>query len=186
MSFMAVAYVPSFLEDRATFIKERHNGLYGAAAFQISNFIIGLPYLCQFPLPNPNHLLLTQIVLITVVFSAIAYWLSNFQPTAVAFLTWIMWLFLDLLAAESLVVLMSSLFPNFVISLALTAFANGLWMSVGGFLVSPKIINVFVGYPLSFSPIFALLLNPHKTISDFSSGATCSIISTTNPTSFRA
>lgn len=57
-----------------------------------------------------------------------------------------MWLFLDLLAGESLVVLMSSLFPNFVIALALTAFANGLWMSVGGFLVSPTILNPFWRY----------------------------------------
>jgi hypothetical protein len=59
---------------------------------------------------------------------------------------WIMWLFLDLVAAESLVVLVSSLFPNFVVSLALTAFANGLWMSVGGFLVAPDILNVFWRY----------------------------------------
>lgn len=36
-----------------------------------------------------------------------------------------MWLFLDLIAAESLVVLVSSLFPNFVVALALIAFANG-------------------------------------------------------------
>ncbi len=57
-----------------------------------------------------------------------------------------MWLFLDLLAGESLVVLMSSIFPNFVIALALTAFANGLWMSVGGFLVSPDILNPFWKY----------------------------------------
>ena len=57
-----------------------------------------------------------------------------------------MWLFLDLIAAESLVVLISSLFPNFVIALALTAFANGLWMSVGGFLVTPTILNVFWRY----------------------------------------
>lgn len=48
MSFMAVAYVPAFLEDRATFIKERANGLYGATAFMIANFLIGLPYLCLF------------------------------------------------------------------------------------------------------------------------------------------
>ena len=41
---------------------------------------------------------------------------------------------------------MSSIFPNFVISLALTAFANGLWMSVGGFLVPPTILNVFWKY----------------------------------------
>ena len=48
MSFMAVAYVPAFLEDRATFTKERANGLYGALPFTVSNFIIGLPFLCMF------------------------------------------------------------------------------------------------------------------------------------------
>lgn len=47
MSFMAVAYVPAFLEDRATFVKERANGLYGPTPFVIANFLIGLPYLCK-------------------------------------------------------------------------------------------------------------------------------------------
>ncbi|KAI9846743.1 MAG: hypothetical protein M1838_001150 [Thelocarpon superellum] len=130
MSFMAVAYVPAFLEDRATYVKERANGLYGPTSFVIANFLIGLPYL----------------FLISFIFSCIAYWLSGFQPTPTAFFTWIMWLFLDLIAAESLVVLMSSLFPTFVIALALTAFANGLWMSVGGFLVPPSLLNVFWRY----------------------------------------
>jgi hypothetical protein len=134
MSFMAVAYVPAFLEDHATFLKERANGLYGAAPFVISNFLIGLPYL----------------FIIAALFSIVAYWLSGFQPTAEAFFTWIMWLFLDLVAAESLVVLMSSLLPNFVVALALTAFANGLWMSVGGFLVPPNILNVFWYYAFSY------------------------------------
>lgn len=63
---------------------------------------------------------------------------------------WVMWLFLDLVAAESLVVLVSSIFPNFVIALALIAFANGLWMSVGGFLVTPTILNVFWKYVFSY------------------------------------
>lgn len=61
MSFMAVAYVPAFLEDRATFVKERANGLYGATAFTIANFFIGIPYLCRstphppfFPSPTPS------------------------------------------------------------------------------------------------------------------------------------
>ncbi|CRG87425.1 ABC transporter G family member 5 [Talaromyces islandicus] len=130
MSFMAVAYVPAFLEDRATFIKERANGLYSATPFIIANFLIGLPFL----------------FLISILFSIVSYWLSNFQPTAKAFFTWVMWLFLDLVAAESLVVLVSSLFPVFVIALALVAFANGLWMSVGGFLVSPTILNPFWKY----------------------------------------
>ncbi|MCJ1311212.1 hypothetical protein MMC25_004883 [Agyrium rufum] len=130
LSFMAVAYVPAFLEDRALFVKERANGLYGPSAFLVANFVIGLPYLFT----------------IAIVFSAISYWLSNFAPSGTAFFTWIMWLFLDLLAAESLVVLISSLLPNFVIALAATAFANGLWMSVGGFLVPLSTLNVFWKY----------------------------------------
>ncbi|PLB40266.1 putative ABC transporter [Aspergillus candidus] len=130
MSFMAVAYVPAFLEDRATFTKERANGLYGALPFTVSNFIIGLPFL----------------FLISLLTSLLTYFLTNFQPTATAFFTYLMWLFLDLVAAESLVVLVTSLFPNFVIALALVAFANGLWMSVGGFLVSPTILNPFWKY----------------------------------------
>ncbi|KAF5681111.1 ATP-binding protein [Fusarium heterosporum] len=130
MSFMAVAYVPAFIEDWLQYVKESHNGLYGATELIVSNFFIGIPYL----------------FLISMLFSVISYWLSNFQPTATAFFTWVMWLFLDLLAAESLVVLMTSLFPTFVISLALVAFANGLWMSVGGFMVPPTILNVFYKY----------------------------------------
>jgi hypothetical protein len=47
MSFMAVAYVPAFLEDRAVFVKDRANGLYGPLAFMLSNILVGLPYLCK-------------------------------------------------------------------------------------------------------------------------------------------
>ncbi|KAG4032838.1 hypothetical protein MFRU_006g03010 [Monilinia fructicola] len=161
MSFMAVAYVPSFLEDRSTFIKERANGLYGPTAFMLSNFIIGLPYL----------------FLIAFLFSVTTYFLNNFRPTATAFFTWIMWLFLDLLAAESLVVLISSLFPSFVISLALTAFANGLWMSVGGFLVPPHILNVFWRYVFHYidyqTYVFQGMMVNEFSERDYTCGSSC-------------
>jgi ATP-binding cassette, subfamily G (WHITE), member 2 len=32
------------------------------------------------------------------------------------------------------------------VSLALTAFANGLWMTVGGFMITPTVLNVFWKY----------------------------------------
>lgn len=130
MSFMAVAYIPSYLEDLSLYRKERANGLYGPAAFMLANFAIGIPYL----------------FVIALLFSIVAYWLGNFAPGAAAFWTWTMWLFLDLLAAESLVVLLSSLMPIFVVALAATAFANGLWMCVGGFMVQPEALNVFWRY----------------------------------------
>ncbi|KAF1942072.1 P-loop containing nucleoside triphosphate hydrolase protein [Clathrospora elynae] len=130
MSFMAVAYIPAYLEDLSIYTKERANGLYGPTAFMLANFIIGIPYL----------------FLITILFSIISYWLGNFNPTAHGFWTWVLWLFLDLLAAESLVVLLSSLIPIFVVALAATAFANGLWMCVNGFMVQPSTLNVFWRY----------------------------------------
>ena len=130
MSFMAVAYVPAFLEDLHTFQSERANGLVGPLAFLVANFVIGLPFL----------------FLIAVVFSVVEYWLTNFRPDGSAFMMWILWLFLDLLAAESLVVLVSSIFPVFVVALAVAAFANGLWMAVDGFLVPMSLLNVFWKY----------------------------------------
>ncbi|GAD98658.1 ATP-binding cassette transporter, putative [Paecilomyces variotii No. 5] len=130
ISFMAVAYVPAFLEDRATFSKERANGLVGPLAFTVSNFLIGLPFL----------------FVITVLFAVVQYWLTNMRPNADSFWMFVLWLFLDLVAAESLVVLVSSIFPVFVVALAVTAFANGLWMCVSGFLVPMGILNPFWKY----------------------------------------
>jgi ABC-type multidrug transport system permease subunit len=95
MSFMAVAYIPAYLEDRAIYIKERANGLYGPTSFLVSNFLTGLPYL----------------FIITLLFSVVVYWLSNFRNTAGGFWMWVMWLFLDLVAAESLVVFITSIVP---------------------------------------------------------------------------
>ncbi|KAK9238566.1 P-loop containing nucleoside triphosphate hydrolase protein [Lipomyces kononenkoae] len=130
MSFMAVAYIPAFLEDFATYKKESHEKLYGPAAFLLANLIVGLPFL----------------FLIAILFSVVEYWMTGFRSTATAFFRFVMWLFLDLVAAESLVVLVSSIAPIFVAALAITAFANGLWMSVGGFLVQPNVLNKFWYY----------------------------------------
>lgn len=130
MSFMAVVYVPAFIEDLTVFRKDRDNGLYGPTAFIISNFLIGLPWL----------------FLITFVSSTFIYWMTNFRPDGIAFMIWIMWMYLNLVAAESLVVLMSALVSNFVGALALTAMCNGLWMASNGFMVPHITLNVFYRY----------------------------------------
>jgi energy-coupling factor transporter ATP-binding protein EcfA2/ABC-type multidrug transport system permease subunit len=134
LSFMAVAYVPAFLEDRAVFVKERANGLYEPLAFVVSNFLIGLPFL----------------FLISILFAGVTYGLVGFRSDATAFFIHVMWLFLDLVAAESLVVLVASLLPNFIVALTLVAFVNGLWMAVGGFLVPTARLNVFWRYAFHY------------------------------------
>ncbi|KAK9243337.1 P-loop containing nucleoside triphosphate hydrolase protein [Lipomyces tetrasporus] len=130
MSFMTVAYIPAFLEDLATYKKESHENMYGPAAFLFSNVIVGLPFL----------------FLITILFSVVEYWMTGFRSGGTAFFRFVMLLFLDLIAAESLVVLISSIVPIFVAALAITAFSNGLWMAVGGFLVQPNVLNKFWYY----------------------------------------
>ncbi|VEU21454.1 DEKNAAC102504 [Brettanomyces naardenensis] len=130
MSFMSVAYIPAYIEDYQTYRKEHMNGLYGPFAFVVSNFIIGLPF----------------IFVIAILFSVITYFMCNFRHSATAFWYYVMWLFLDLVAAESMTVFVCTVFPVFVVALAITAFLNGLWMAVGGFLVSSNILNVFWYY----------------------------------------
>ena len=93
--------------------------------------------------PIPTNLIK---VIISLLFAVVTYWLINLRPGAVPFFNYLAILYLDLLAAESLVVLISAIFPIFVVSLALTAFANGLWMTVGGFMVTPTVLNVFWKY----------------------------------------
>jgi ABC-type multidrug transport system ATPase subunit len=134
MSFMAVAYVPAYLEDRAVFAKERADGLYGPSLFVLANFLVGLPFLLSFSL----------------LFTSVAYWLCNFRPSLVGYCTWVLWLFLDLAAAESLVVLVSSAVPVFVASLAVTAFWNGIWMCTGGFMVHGNTLNPFWRYTFHY------------------------------------
>lgn len=130
MSFMTVAYIPVYIEDFMNFKKEARNNLYGPLPFIISNFLVGLPFL----------------FIITIVFSLFTYWMVNFKNTAEGFFRFVLWLFLDLVAAESMVVLISSSIPIFIVALALTAFANGLWMAVQGFLVPATILNPFWYY----------------------------------------
>jgi hypothetical protein len=94
-----------------------------------------------------------------------------------------MWLFLDLVAAESLVVLVASLFPNFIVALTLVAFVNGLWMSVGGFLVPTASLNVFWRYAFHSidyqSYVFrGMMVNEftgrvYKCAGDITSGCSC-------------
>ena len=127
MSFMSVAYIPAYLEDYQSYKKEHLNGLYSPFAFVVSNFVIGLPF----------------IFIISVLFSIVTYFLCNFRLSASGFFYYVMWLFLDLIAAELMTVLVLTVFPIFVVALALTAFANGLWMACGGFLMPENVLNVF-------------------------------------------
>jgi hypothetical protein len=92
MSFMSVSLY-SCLPGRLPL-----NVLYGPTGFVVSNFIIGLPFLFLFDIDVLDHHL----------------FLGQLPVSANGFFLYVMWLFLDLVAAESMVVLISSMVPLFV------------------------------------------------------------------------
>lgn len=126
-SLIAIAYAPAVIEDIRMLEKEHANRLYSALPFMIANFLTGLPWLAG----------------ISMAFSLIVFWLGNFDASAAGFFTFFLWLYIDLLAAESMVMLTAALVPQFVTALAITALFNGVWLAVGGFLVPISIMNSF-------------------------------------------
>jgi hypothetical protein len=45
LGFMSVAGIPSFLEERNVFMRERLNGLYGPGPYVIANTVVNVPFL---------------------------------------------------------------------------------------------------------------------------------------------
>ncbi len=134
MSFMAVTYVPAFIEDYRLFRLERRNGLCDAGSFLLSNLIVGTPFMFVF----------------SVGFSVLFYWLGNCRHDAGAFFAWTGWLFLDLMAAEGVVILCVAVFPSLVGALVLASLLNVLSFATAGTLVPPAQLNAFYKYGLYY------------------------------------
>ncbi|CAG8487417.1 8826_t:CDS:2 [Ambispora leptoticha] len=125
LSFMSIAGIPGFLEERLVFQRERGNGFYSVGPFVLANTIISIPFL----------------FIISGSFTAVTYsavGLHNDGKNAILF---IVYMFLCLNVAEAMVCFIASIIPIFIASLAITAFANGFWMVFAGYLVRPPNIS---------------------------------------------
>jgi ABC-type multidrug transport system ATPase subunit len=134
MSLMAVTYVPAFLEDYQHFRLDSRNGLYNGGSFLLSNLIVGMPYMFFF----------------SSAFSLSFYFLANCRPSASAFFTWTLWLYLNLLAAEGVVILCVVMVPNFVGALVVACLWNVVAFGAAGVLVPPAYLNAFYKYGLYY------------------------------------
>lgn len=119
LAFMSVAGIPGSLEERANFEKETANGLYGALPFVLANSIVTIPFLFA----------------CSTLFVLIMYWGIGLNDDASAVFRYIGFLFLSIYVAESQVLVVAALLPIFVAALAVSAFLNGFWMSVGGYFI---------------------------------------------------
>ncbi|CAG8435922.1 8602_t:CDS:2 [Ambispora gerdemannii] len=121
LSFMSTAGIPGFLEERYLFQRERANRFYSVGPYVLANTLVSIPFIC----------------IITISFACVMYPTVELHSgfDRVAIFTGI--LFLSLLAAESMVVLIASIFPQFISALCMAAFFNGFWMMSAGYIVRP-------------------------------------------------
>ncbi|KAJ7636811.1 P-loop containing nucleoside triphosphate hydrolase protein [Roridomyces roridus] len=166
LAFMSVAGIPGFLEERAVYYRETKNGLYTTLPFVLSNTLVNLPFL----------------FLCTLLFTLISYWAIGLHPGGRAFFRFLGFLYLALLAAESQMLIIASFIPIFVAALAIGAFVNGFWMSVGGYFIKARSLPRFWYYSFHYMDYqryaFELLTNSDLRGLTFKCGTTTGINST--------
>nr|CAD1834432.1 unnamed protein product [Ananas comosus var. bracteatus] len=122
LTFMAIGGFPSFVEDMKIFERERTNGHYGVASFVVANTISSTPYLA----------------LISVVPGSMAYFLSGLRRGANHFAYFALALFTCMMLVESLMMIVASIVPDFLMGIITGAGIQGIMMLNGGFFRLPN------------------------------------------------
>ncbi|KAJ1377799.1 P-loop containing nucleoside triphosphate hydrolase [Sesbania bispinosa] len=135
LTFMTIGGFPSFVEDMKVFQRERENGHYGVVAFVIGNTFSSLPYL----------------LLVSVIPGAITYYLPGLQKGCEHFLYFLCVLFSSLMLVESLMMIIASIVPNYLMGIITGAGIQGIMLLLGGFFKLPNDLpKVVWRYPLHY------------------------------------
>ncbi|KAL3721764.1 hypothetical protein ACJRO7_034151 [Eucalyptus globulus] len=135
LTFMAIGGFPSFVEDMKVFGRERLNGHYGVAAFVIGNTFSSIPYL----------------LIISLIPGAIAYYLVGLQKSFEHFAYFTSVLFACMLLVESLMMIVASIVPDFLMGIITGAGIQGVMMLNGGFFRLPDDLpKPFWRYPMYY------------------------------------
>ncbi|KAJ1378616.1 P-loop containing nucleoside triphosphate hydrolase [Sesbania bispinosa] len=135
LTFMTIGGFPSFVEDMKVFQRERENGHYGVVAFVIGNTFSSLPYL----------------LLVSVIPGAITYYLPGLQKGCEHFLYFLCVLFSSLMLVESLMMIIASIVPNYLMGIITGAGIQGIMLLLGGFFKLPNDLPKPVWrYPLHY------------------------------------
>ncbi|EYU23963.1 hypothetical protein ABFS82_12G014400 [Erythranthe guttata] len=133
LTFMAIGGFPSFVEDMKIFTRERLNGHYGVAAFVVGNTISSIPYL----------------LLISLLPGAMAYYLVGLQKSIDHFVCFLLVLFTCMMLVESLMMIVASVVPDFLMGIITGAGIQGVMMLNGGFFRLPDDLpKPFWRYPM--------------------------------------
>ncbi|ESQ30333.1 hypothetical protein EUTSA_v10011278mg [Eutrema salsugineum] len=101
MTFMSIGGFPSFIEEMKVFYKERLSGYYGVSVYIISNYVSSFPFL----------------VAISVITGSITYNMVKFRPGFSHWAFFCLNIFFSVSVIESLMMVVASLVPNFLMGL---------------------------------------------------------------------
>lgn len=117
------------------FARERLNGHYGAGVFVVGNTLSSMPYL----------------LVISLIPGAIIYYLVGLQRGNEKFVYFILVLFACMMLVESIMMIVASMVPNFLMGLITGAGIQGLMILSGGFFRLPNNLPaIFWRYPMYY------------------------------------
>ncbi|CAA6669547.1 unnamed protein product [Spirodela intermedia] len=151
VTFMSVGGFPSFVEDMKVFHRERLNGHYGVAAFAISNTLSAVPFL----------------ILISITAGTICYTMVRLHPGFSHYIFFVLCLYASITVVESLMMVVATFVPNFLMGLMIGAGIQGIFMLVSGHYRFPKDLPKPVWkYPLSYMSFqfWALQASPSQRV----------------------
>ncbi|CCI49083.1 unnamed protein product [Albugo candida] len=121
--FMSIAAIPSFIEGRAVFVRERTNHSINLISYVAANFVASIP----------------GIVIITLLASTIVVHFASIHTFKSFFIN----LFLSLVTAESFMHVLGAAVPHYIIGIALGAGVFGMFMLCEGFMVPRDAIPLY-------------------------------------------
>ncbi|KAK9924211.1 hypothetical protein M0R45_032593 [Rubus argutus] len=122
LTFMAIGGFPSFVEDMKVFERERLNGHYGVSAFVFGNTLSSMPFL----------------MFISLIPGGITYYLAGLHSGFEHFFYFASALFACMMLVESLMMIVSSIVPNFLMGIITGAGLQGIMLLCGGFFRRPN------------------------------------------------
>ncbi|KAL6505385.1 ABC transporter G member 15 [Orobanche gracilis] len=135
MTFMSIGGFPSFIEEMKVFYRERLNGYYGVAVFILSNFLSSFPFL----------------VAVTVVTGTITFYMVKFRSEFSHYVFFCLNIFGCIAMVESVMMIVASLVPNFMMGIIAGAGVLGIMMMTAGFFrLLTDLPKPVWRYPISF------------------------------------
>ncbi|KAJ4971086.1 hypothetical protein NE237_004185 [Protea cynaroides] len=135
LTFMSIGGFQSFIEEMKVFYRERLNGHYGIIVFVLSNFLSSLPWL----------------VAISFVSGIITFYMVKFSSEFSHCMYFCLNLFGCIAVIESLMMVVASLVPNYLMGVIIGAGIMGILMMTSGFFrLLPDLPKPFWRIPISY------------------------------------